>query len=66
MNLPSAFLLQISMANPQEYGAIVPLIHEVSMLLGPEIIKSVNPAKIKGISDYLQRVLSRAKGLGNL
>jgi hypothetical protein len=54
MKFPSAFLLKISMANPQECEAIVSFAHEVSMLLGPEIIEVVNPLKIKGNSDYLQ------------
>ena len=66
MKFPSAFLLKISMENPQECEAIVPFTHEVSMLLGPEIIEVVKPAKIKGNYDYLQRASSGAKGPGNL
>jgi len=54
------------MTNPQECEAIVPFTHEVSMLLGPEIIEVVNPSEINGDSDYFQRASSGAKGPGNL
>jgi hypothetical protein len=65
MKLPSAFLLQISMANPQESKAIVPFSHKVHMLVGPEIVEVVNPAEIKRDPDFLRRASSGAKGLGN-
>ena len=66
MKFRSAFLLKISVVNPQECEAIVPFTHEVSMPLGPEIIEVVNRAKIKGNSDYLQRASLGANGPGNL
>jgi hypothetical protein len=54
MKFPSAFLLKISTANPQECEAIVPFTHEVSMLLGPEIIEVVDPTERKGNSDFFR------------
>ncbi len=66
MKFPSAFLLKISMANPQECEAIVPFTHEVSMLPRPEIIGVVDPVELKENFDYLQPASSGAKGPGNL
>jgi hypothetical protein len=65
MKLPSAFLLQVSMANPQEHEAIGPFSHKVHMVLGPEIVEVVNSAEIMRNRDFLRCVSSGAKSPRN-